>query len=483
MKNARRAAGSALSVAIVISASAALLSAQGGRSYGPGQVWWNAGQHGILPWEETYDNPDGQLSILNKTGAVHTEDHPFFEPLGVNGRACITCHQPENAMSVAAATLRERWNETEGKDPVFAAVDGSNCPDLPQTSMMSHSLLLDRGLFRIFLPWPPRTADGKAIEPEFRIEVVRDPTGCNTSPVHGLAAAKPAISVYRRPRVAANLDSVIEGPQGLRFMADGREPSLEMQATTAVLTHQQAKTPPTPEQLRRIVDFETQIYVAQSADIRGGLLTEPGGPAALGPANLASGKAGSFGSGSRSAVLRSFEAWRTPKADRELDLPREFRASVARGSELFFTRRFPIRDVYPVNARAIGNPVIGTCNSCHNSEMTRWMDIGTTNRPAAKDSAELPLFRVTCDSSALPHPFLGHVIYTHDPGRALITGKCADVGSIVMQQFRGLAARAPYFSNGSAKNLREVVEFYDRRFEIGYTEQEKQDLVNFLTVL
>ena len=31
--------------------------------------------------------------------------------------------------------------------------------------------------------------------------------------------------------------------------------------------------------------------------------------------------------------------------------------------------------------------------------------------------------------------------------------------------------------------LREVVEFYDRRLRIGYSEREKQDLVNFLRVL
>ncbi len=53
----------------------------------------------------------------------------------------------------------------------------------------------------------------------------------------------------------------------------------------------------------------------------------------------------------------------------------------------------------------------------------------------------------------------------------------------MIQQFRGLAARAPYFSNGSAATLREIVDFYDRRFNIGYTEQEKNDLVNFLSVL
>ena len=79
--------------------------------------------------------------------------------------------------------------------------------------------------------------------------------------------------------------------------------------------------------------------------------------------------------------------------------------------------------------------------------------------------------------------FLGRVIYTHDPGRALISGRCMDVGAIVMQQFRGLAARAPYFSNGSAATLRALVDFYDRRFNIGYTDQEKEDLINFLSVL
>lgn len=64
-----------------------------------------------------------------------------------------------------------------------------------------------------------------------------------------------------------------------------------------------------------------------------------------------------------------------------------------------------------------------------------------------------------------------------------MTGKCADIGSIVTGQFRGLAARAPYFTNGSAKTLREVVDFHDRRFNMKLTEQEKQDLENFLSVL
>jgi len=428
----------ALAIALVTAPNA---GAQSGRSYGPGHIWWEAGQGGALPWEETYDNPDGQVGIVNRAGAVRTEHHPFFESLGANGRACVTCHQPSNAMSVSAAALRERWKETGGKDPIFAAVDGSNCPDLPQAAESSHSLLLERGLFRIFLPWPPR-----GVHPEFRIEVVRDPTRCNKGG---------AISVFRRPRMAANLDTIVAGPQGVRFMADGREPSLTSQAISAIMVHEEAETHPTLEQLRGIVEFETQVYAAQSADIRGGLLNEKDGPAALGPQNLAGGNAGSLGA----ALL--FDVWRKPQGAPDIGLQREFRASVARGSDLFSAR----------------------CASCHTSGTTRWMDIGTANSAVAAGLPDLPLFRITCDPGAAPHPSLGRVFYTQDPGRALISGKCADVGAIVLQQLRGLAARAPYFSNGSARTLREVVEFYDRRFKIGYSEQEKQDLVNFLRVL
>ena len=48
---------------------------------------------------------------------------------------------------------------------------------------------------------------------------------------------------------------------------------------------------------------------------------------------------------------------------------------------------------------------------------------------------------------------------------------------------RGLAARAPYFHNGSAATLMDAVNFYDKRFGIGFTDQQKQDLVNFLNTL
>jgi len=418
---------------------AAVLAGQSRRSYGPGRVWWEAGRGVVFPLEEDYDDPDGLVSILNTQGAVKPAGHAFFEALGANGRACISCHQPANAMSLSADAVRKRWIDTQGRDPVFAAIDGSNCPGLPQAERASHSLLLNRGLIRIFLPWPP-----KAVR-DFKLEVVRDPTGCNTSPVYGLASPHPTVSVYRRPRMVANFGNV----RPLTLMADGREPSLESQAITAALAHEEAQVHPTLAQLRQIVDFEMQVFAAQSADDRGGLLNERESPVALGPENLAAGRAPRF-SGEVSSPS-SFELWKKPESP---GVRLAFRASVARGSDLFAER----------------------CATCHSSGSARAIDIGTTNRPDASAAADLPLFRMTCHSD-------GRVIYTQDPGRALITGKCADAGAIVMQQLRGLAARAPYFSNGSAATLRDVVEFYDRRYTIGYSERQKQDLVNFLRSL
>jgi hypothetical protein len=70
-----------------------------------------------------------------------------------------------------------------------------------------------------------------------------------------------------------------------------------------------------------------------------------------------------------------------------------------------------------------------------------------------------------------------------DLGRAMISGKCAVIGKFKGPILRGLAARAPYFHNGSAHTLADVVTFYGQRFNIGFTEQEKKDSAAFLASL
>jgi len=90
--------------------------------------------------------------------------------------------------------------------------------------------------------------------------------------------------------------------------------------------------------------------------------------------------------------------------------------------------------------------------------------------------------------SGCPDPFSSAAnpptsFYTTDPGKALITGKCSDFNRGKGPILRGLAARAPYFHNGAAKNLKEIVNFYDLRFQMNLTDQEKAELVAFLNSL
>ena len=87
------------------------------------------------------------------------------------------------------------------------------------------------------------------------------------------------------------------------------------------------------------------------------------------------------------------------------------------------------------------------------------------------------MFTIWCTSG----PLAGQMFEVTDPGRAMITGKCADIGKVKGPILRGLAARAPYFHNGSAATLADVVEFYDQRFAIGFTGQQKADLAAFLS--
>jgi len=348
---------------------------------------------------------------------------------------------------------------------------------------------------------------------EFTISVVRDPTGCNTDPTYGLKSANPTISVFRRPRMAANLRYITNLPNDRRYlinvktgealpwdpdsetstlslnlMADGRHITLRDQFLGAQKAHLPLSPAYSGPDQTRLLKFLGQVYTAQVFDRTGGNLVEQDGPKGLGPVNLSIGESGLSGEAVDTPVFQRFDSW-AAKSGNKQSSEAEFRASVARGSDLFTGRMFMVRNVSNINSIGLGNPVKRSCALCHNAQMTGhdgapgWMDIGTDNWPWAGEDKSLPLFKLTCRADAPPHPFLGREIYTSDPGRALISGKCRDIGSITIQQLRGLSARGPYFHNGSAKNLREVIDFYDRRFAIGYTEQEKQDLVNFLQVL
>src|SRR5215472_2177294 len=124
----------------------------------------------------------------------------------------------------------------------------------------------------------------------------------------------------------------------------------------------------------------------------------------------------------------------------------------------------------------------GTCGTCHdapnvgNHSVSAPLNIGTGDLTSPLDVTYLPVF-------TLRNSITGATVETTDPGRALVTGLWADIGKVKGPILRGLAARAPYFHNGSATSLSDVVTFYDNRFNVGFTDQEKADLIAFLNSL
>ena len=501
--------------------------------------------HFMLPLQP-YPNAKGVLGVYQTNGLFTPSSNAFFQSLGTNGRTCFSCHQPASGMSLSTSNIRFAYLATGGRDPMFAPVDGANCPNsVPrnetviswiggllgggqQSSKNAHSLLLNKGLFRIFLPVPTQTQDqtvagGPASHPvEFKISVVSDPYGCNTDPNYAKQVDKTTqevrqmISVYRRPRMSANLKfmttpaltlgggglpnidfvtgvPVVDPATGAQIsgniMWDGREPTLESQARNATLGHAQALKPPTDAQVAQMVAFETSVYAAQSYHwSAGGLTSDLGANATGGPVPIAK-AANSIGK------FNQYSAWPTTPST-AAPANRQARASIARGQAIFNTRQMTIGNVAGFNNTPLlgtANPTSNTCASCHGAMPTGsdpfpagQRDIGIGGHAAAfggpQPSADLPIFKVTCIAPFVT-PYNGSSVLTNDPGQALITGRCADIGRRSVPQLRAMAARDPYFSDGSAPTLDAVVRFYDKRFNIGFTAAEIADLTHFLEAL
>src|SRR5262245_59555072 len=117
----------------------------------------------------TFPNPTGVLSVVGMEG--REMNNPFYEPLGSNGRSCASCHRPAQGWAVTPAELRDRFDRTEGLDPIFRTNDGSNCEGADVSTIRARrrafSLLLKRGVVRVGLPVPERR--------EFDIAAMDDP--------------------------------------------------------------------------------------------------------------------------------------------------------------------------------------------------------------------------------------------------------------------------------------------------------------------
>jgi cytochrome c peroxidase len=239
------------------------------------------------------------------------------------------------------------------------------------------------------------------------------------------------------------------------------------------------------------VAFETGLFTAQYLDREAGILTRgqaQGGPGILAQQPFYLGINDPLGNNPTGAPFTStiftlYTPWLTPLRENAVA---QQRASIARGEQVFNTKPVDITGVSGLNDVLGQAHLPGFCGTCHdtpnvgNHSVKAPLDIGVADpAPPSLDVAALPVFTLRC----IAGPLAGQVFRVTDPGRALITGHCADIGKFKGPILRGLAARAPYFHNGSAGRLADVVSFYDQRFHIGLSEQEKTDLVNFLKAL
>jgi hypothetical protein len=179
-----------------------------------------------------------------------------------------------------------------------------------------------------------------------------------------------------------------------------------------------------------------------------------------------------------------FDGWAKP-AGSSHDPFADIRAAIARGQTIFNTRPITISGVAGLNGQTfpsgvtVPDSITGTCTLCHDSPNAGSHSVKAPLNIGIADPDRAPYLPVY----TLRNVTTGATVRTTDPGRAMITGKWKDVGKFKGPVLRALAARAPYFHNGLAATLEEVVDFYDSRFGMRLSAQEKADLVAFLRSL
>ncbi len=409
-----------------------------------------------LGFSETFST-EGRVELRNE----------FFDEFGTNDRTCGSCHKVTEGWTISAAHTRLLFELTRGRDPLFRTNDGTNSPNADVSTLSArrsaYSMLLSRGTIRVGIGMPANA--------NFELVSVDDP--------YNFASAA-ELSMFRRPLPAANLTAIPT------VMWDGRvtgatiNDALKDQANGATQGHAAAPNPLNDVTRQQIVDFETGLFNAQAYTWGIGFLD----------ANGAGGRAETLAAQNVefTTVIPTRDARRWNLFDSWQNSTDPDRRAVYRGQELFNTR--------PHVNDANGNPRPEfTCTNCHTVQnfgtdlAGRFFNIIDTPTVALRRSPDQPLYTfrytgppITNAGGVVTTP-TGATIQITDPGRALITGQWRDMGRFKVPSIRGLAARAPYFHDGSANTLLDIVKAYETFQGFVFTPEEEADLVAFLSAL
>jgi cytochrome c553 len=434
----------------------------------------------IIENNTLFPNSAGSSATFSTDGFID-KNNEFFQSLGTNDRSCVTCHQAEEGWSVTPKGIQKRFSETKGTDPIFRPNDGTNFQKANVSTVAArrdaYSLLLNKGVFRIALKMPKNA--------EFELVNVSNPyDSVNPKDIN----ADFEFSLFRRPLPSTNLKFLSA------VMWDGRETisgqtiqeDLYNQANNATTGHAQG-VDLTHLQRQHIVDFEMALFTSQVHDKKAKSLTvlsSTGDLTNLSEQDFYSGINDFVGDSKTglphdAKVFNLFDGWNNLIATK----PTDIRAAIARGQHLFNTKPITISGVSGLNNSAEfgnANVIVGTCGTCHDTpnagshSVGRFFNLGISD--ASRRTADMPLY-------TLRNKTTGEIVKTTDAGRGLITGNWQDIGRFKIPTLRGLASRPPYFHNGMAKEIGNVLDFYDQRFHIGFDNRERMDLILFLNSL
>jgi hypothetical protein len=470
--------------------------------------------------------------VVSVPNAPLDRRNKFFDVnLGATGQSCSTCHQPDQGFTIQLGDIRRRFVASGGTDPLFHPRNTANNPAVATPTADNYSVLLLLGATRIAKVYQASSnftivaADQRTIDKFGTFPRTDDP---EVALFPGGSAGNPTISAFRRPIVPTNLH------QESAVLFDGAVDIANILGQVTGGNMLLAGRMPTVDEAKEVGAFEFGVYTDQVFDQKA---ARPNGAGQLSAAGAKGGvqnlRAFSLGptvpcnvpaaanvaqvstlSGAGSCVpnvpgFDIFDAWANlPNSGRNAA-----RLSVARGQEIFNNRTLHV----PPDLQTQLGSTTTSCKGCHskrnvgnNVDRTFFVRLGTDSiemltdlitggglcttdasiHPELLDMLEgvraLPLYRVHAKSGALPAGCgvsdAGDIITT-DPGRAMVSGDVADTGKFRPVILRGLAARSPYFHAGVAKDIRALIDFYNARFSIGLTEQEKRDLAAFLESL
>jgi hypothetical protein len=385
-----------------------------------------------LPNNQPIPDDAGLSASFHPAGFVALNGN-FFTPQGTNGRHCGTCHVPEDGWSIRPSTVVALFRASDGLDPIFVNNLDTDTPTSDMSTVEARwnaTTMLRQGKFTRRVS-PPAGRD-------YTVIAASDPFGVGTTS---------SLWFFRRPLPTAGFRSHTVMWDGANTVGTVLRDGLIKQARGNVTGAQQG-APAADAIIFDIVDFEMAVSNAQLTVDGIGRLdagNARGGPEAMATQALVN------------ARFDLYDAWANTGSPGRL--------SIYRGQEIFNN----------VNA-----PSGRTCRGCHNAANNgqnvggTLFDIGASRPDVARPDMAVYTFQRISD---------GATVQSTDPGRGIRSGLFADLNRFKTPNLRGLAARAPYFHNGIASTLLEVVRHYEAELGFVFTAQEEADLVAFLTAL